>query len=42
MTYFKLKKYIRIIHADKGNFSMVLDDSKYKDKLNMWLEFRVL
>jgi hypothetical protein len=30
-----------ILQADKGNCTMVLDESKYKDKLNTLLKSRV-
>jgi hypothetical protein len=34
----RLSKDIRILHADKGNCTVVLDKSVYKDKLNSLLE----
>jgi hypothetical protein len=34
----KLNKNIRILPADKGNCSVVLDETTYKDKLNKLLE----
>ncbi|PNF42699.1 hypothetical protein B7P43_G14177 [Cryptotermes secundus] len=34
----RLNKEIRILQADKGNCTVVLDESKYKDKLNTLLE----
>jgi hypothetical protein len=36
----KLNKNIRILLADKGNCSVVLDETTYKDKLNTLLESR--
>jgi hypothetical protein len=33
-----LNKDIRILQADKGNCTVVLDESKYKEKLNTLLE----
>jgi hypothetical protein len=38
---FEAYKDIRIIQADKGNCAVVLNESKYKDKLNTLLESRV-
>jgi hypothetical protein len=32
MRSFRLNKDIRILHADKGNCTVVLDESTYKDK----------
>jgi hypothetical protein len=37
----RLNTDIRIIQADKGNCTVVLDESKYKDKLKTLLEFGV-
>jgi hypothetical protein len=37
----RLNKDIRILLADKGNCTVVLDESEYKDKLNTLLEYRV-
>jgi hypothetical protein len=34
----RLNKDIRILQADKGNCSVMLDESKYKDKLTTLLE----
>jgi hypothetical protein len=34
----RLNKDIRILRADKGNCTVVLDESEYKDKLNTLLE----
>jgi hypothetical protein len=34
----KLNKYIRILQADKGNCTVMLDNSEYKDKLNTLLK----
>jgi hypothetical protein len=34
----RLKKDIRILQADKGNCTMVFDESKHKEKLNTLLE----
>jgi hypothetical protein len=34
----RLNKYVRILQADRGNCKVVLDESKYKDKLNILLE----
>jgi hypothetical protein len=34
----RLNKDIRILKADKGNSTVVLDESQYKDKLNILLE----
>ncbi|PNF20184.1 hypothetical protein B7P43_G16972 [Cryptotermes secundus] len=34
----RLNKEIRILRADKGNCTVVLDESEYKDKLNTLLE----
>jgi hypothetical protein len=38
MKSLKLNKDIRTLQADKGNWTVVLDESKYKDKLNTLLE----
>jgi hypothetical protein len=38
MKYLRLSEDIRILQADKGNCMVVLDESKYKDKLNTLLE----
>jgi hypothetical protein len=38
---FRLNKDIRIFKADKGNCVVVLDESKYNNKLNTLLEPRV-
>jgi hypothetical protein len=35
---FRLNKDIRILQADKGNCTLVLDLSKYKDTLNILVE----
>jgi hypothetical protein len=35
----RLNVDIRIIQADKGNYTVILDATKYKDKLNTLLEF---
>jgi hypothetical protein len=37
MRSLRLNKDIRILHSDKGNCIVVLDESKYKDKLNTLL-----
>jgi hypothetical protein len=37
----RLNKDIRTLQADKGNFTVVLVESKYKYKLNTLLEFVV-
>jgi hypothetical protein len=37
----RLNKDIRILQAEKGNCTVVLDAFKYKDKLNTSLESRV-
>jgi hypothetical protein len=34
----RLNKDIRILQADNGNCTVVLDESKYKDKLDNFLE----
>jgi hypothetical protein len=34
----RLNKEIRILQADKGNCTVVFDESKYKEKLNTLLE----
>jgi hypothetical protein len=34
----KLNKYLRILQADKGNCTVMLDNSEYKDKLNTLLK----
>jgi hypothetical protein len=34
----RLNKDIRILQADKGHCTVVLDESEYKDKLNTLLE----
>jgi hypothetical protein len=34
----RLNKNIRILQADKGNCTVVMDESEYKDKLNTLLE----
>jgi hypothetical protein len=36
-----VNKDIKILHSDKGNCTVVLDESKYKDKLKSLLLFRV-
>jgi hypothetical protein len=41
MRSLRLNKDIRILHADKGNCTVVLDESAYKDKLNSLLEYGV-
>jgi hypothetical protein len=38
MESLRLNKDIRILQEDKGNCTMVLDESKYKDKLNTLVE----
>jgi hypothetical protein len=38
MRLLRLNNDIRILLADKGNCTVVLDVSKYKDKLNTLLE----
>jgi hypothetical protein len=37
----RLNKDIRILQADKSNGTVVLDESEYKDKLNIFLESEV-
>jgi hypothetical protein len=37
----RLNKDIRILQAGRGNCTVLLDESKYKYKLNTLLEFRV-
>jgi hypothetical protein len=34
VKFSRLKKDIRLLQADKGNCTVVLDESEYKDKLN--------
>jgi hypothetical protein len=41
MKSLRLNKDIRICQTDTGNCTVVLDESKYKNKLNSLLEFRV-
>jgi hypothetical protein len=38
VKYLRLNKIIRMLHADKRNCTVVLDESTYKDKLNTLLE----
>jgi hypothetical protein len=37
----RLNKGIRFLQADKGNWTVVMDESEYKDELNTLLESRV-
>jgi hypothetical protein len=37
VKYFRLNKDIMILQADSSNCAVVLDESKYKDKLNTLL-----
>jgi hypothetical protein len=41
MKSLRLNKDIRILQEDKGNCMVVLDESKYKDKLNTLVEYGV-
>jgi hypothetical protein len=38
MRSVRLNEDIRFLLADKGNCTVALDESKYKDKLNILLE----
>jgi hypothetical protein len=38
VKYLRLNKDIRILQVDKGNCKVVLDESKYKSKLNTLLD----
>ena len=38
VKFSRLNKDIRLLQADKGNCTVVLDESEYKDKLNTLLE----
>jgi hypothetical protein len=41
MRSLRLNKYNRILQADKGSCSRVLEESKYQDKINILLESEV-
>jgi hypothetical protein len=38
MKSLRLNKDIRLLQADKGNYTVMLDEFKYEDKLNTLLE----